>query len=41
MISCSEWKVDNIFKGTAVDGNAVFFDASPEPAQGPSGEQEP
>jgi hypothetical protein len=41
MIACSEWKLDNIFKGIAEQGNAVFFDANPEPAQGPGGEQEP
>lgn len=36
MLAQSEWKGGTFFEGTTEDGNAVFFDADPTHAQGPS-----
>jgi putative redox protein len=36
MIAHSEWKHDNVFEGTAENGNAILFDADAEHTHGPS-----
>ncbi|MGA7110623.1 MAG: OsmC family protein [Terracidiphilus sp.] len=36
MIAHSEWKQDNIFEGTAENGNKIVFDADAAHAHGPS-----
>ena len=36
MIAHSEWKHDDLFEGTAENGNTILFDADPAHTQGPS-----